>query len=82
MRPSEFDFRLWLGEDYSSDNYKYQDLLTLSNGQKSEHLTRLGLNNFDNKYNIELWTGFKDKYGTKIYESDIVGFYDIDGNIC
>lgn len=31
---------------------------------------------------IELFTGFYDKNKKQIYDGDIVGLYDIDGNIC
>ena len=58
MKPSEFDYRLWCKEDnsYWSFNDEQQRIIPRN----------------DNIWEIELWSGSKDKDGKKIFEGDVV----------
>lgn len=67
MKLKDFDFRIWHnGQKYAGDVVKKY----------------MGLSGFSDDVEVELWSGFCDSKGTKIYEGDIVSHYDKDGDIC
>ncbi|EJK2981491.1 hypothetical protein ND298_001713 [Campylobacter coli] len=61
MKLSDFDFRVW-------DNGKYHYPIKVNNDIVDINLT-IGIND-----EIELFTGFYDKKGNKIYEGDIIKY--------
>ena len=63
MRPQDFDFRIW---DNSTD--KFTELAI------SDNIRAIPRENDD--LVLELWSGFYDSKGTKIYEGDIVKLKD------
>ncbi len=76
MKPQDFDFRLYVvsAKDYVCDEDKYQILADLK--AKSEFMERNALK--EPQVEVELFTGFYDKNGTKIYEGDIIA-HCVDG---
>ena len=63
MKLKDFDFRIWdNGQKYAGDVVKKY----------------MGLSGFSDDAEVELWSGFYDSKGVKIYESDIV--QDSQGN--
>ena len=83
MRLQDFDFRLYVfsTKDYVRDKDKYQILADLKT--KSEFMERNALK--EPQVELELFTGFYDKKGRKLYENDIVvitglkNFFQIKG---
>ncbi|EPD7134327.1 YopX family protein [Campylobacter upsaliensis] len=57
MKLKDFDFRVWdKGQKYAGDVVKKY----------------IGLQEFSDDVELELWTGYFDKNGNKIYENDII----------
>ncbi|WP_270967022.1 YopX family protein [Campylobacter upsaliensis] len=57
MKLKDFDFRVWdKGQKYAGDVVKKY----------------IGLQEFSDDVELELWTGYFDKNGNKIYENDIL----------
>ncbi len=81
MKLSEFDFRIW---DKGINGYiKNQAILTIGNKMLvgNIHIGEMGefefmSENYDDDLEIELWTGFRDKGGVKIFSGDIISFRD------
>ena len=62
MKLKDFDFRIW-----DSNTNKFVEVLI------SDNIRAVPRNNDNNdNIEIELWSGFYDSKGTKIYEGDIV----------
>ncbi|MBR2495165.1 YopX family protein [Helicobacter sp.] len=70
MKFADFDFRLWNRKinSYVSVTYQFEE-------GKASFVPREEGGVFEY---IELWSGFRDKFGTKIYEGDIVCFKNRD----
>ena len=69
MKLQDFDFRIW-----DSNTNKFMEVLI------SDNIRAVPINN--NNIDLELWTGYKDSKGVKIYENDIVCcYFAMDGLI-
>lgn len=69
MKPSEFDFRLWI-----NDEGIYCDVMV--EAEEGGQMKLIPTN--DDNVEIELWSGFKDCNGNNIYAGDIVKNLDTD----
>ncbi|EMF7801236.1 hypothetical protein V4G61_001718, partial [Campylobacter jejuni] len=87
MKLSDFDFRVW---DKTKEEFlkKEPTLIKLDNERViAERISRFYANTADiadmfigngNDLEIELWTGYFDKNGNKIYENDILEYEPLE----
>lgn len=84
MQLKDFDFRVWNKDEetltYASKDYKLD--IGFSNPQQDYGMCESELHAYydgepmcPSDCEIELWSGFYDKDGTKIYENDIITCY-------
>ncbi|TKX29492.1 YopX family protein [Campylobacter estrildidarum] len=86
MKLKDFDFRVW---DKGINKYIENQTIAILNNRifaGNTHEGQIGefefmSENYDNDIEIELWTGFYDKNGKKIYEGDIIRCEYHDGCI-
>ncbi|ELK4752728.1 hypothetical protein Q6705_001733, partial [Campylobacter jejuni] len=87
MKLKDFDFRIW---DKTKEEFlkKEPTLIKLDNERViAERISRFYANTADiadmfigngNDLEIELWTGYFDKNGNKIYENDILEYEPLE----
>lgn len=68
MKLKDFDFRVWDKNYTGCDNKNCKCQSNFIYGEEA----KIRLSEFNNDVEIELWTGYFDKYGNKIYENDII----------
>lgn len=71
MKPSEFNFRLWVKDK----RIYYSAVLEF----EKRKMKLIPIN--DDNVEIELWSGFVDKNNKKIYDGDIVKYRNYDDNL-
>ncbi|EAJ9544030.1 hypothetical protein E5B64_09985, partial [Campylobacter jejuni] len=67
MKLKDFDFRIWDKNYTGCDNKNCKCQSNFIYGEEA----KIRLSEFNNDAEIELWTGYFDKNGNKIYENDI-----------
>ncbi|MFY4756149.1 YopX family protein [Campylobacter jejuni] len=88
MKLQDFDFRIWDYKRKTFINYQCQMSFVFNNERNKENYLKVmdcfdnknpknnefyGLKSYNsNDIEIELWTGYFDKNGNKIYENDII----------
>lgn len=74
MKLSDFDFRIWDKNYTGCDNKNCKCQSNFIYGEEA----KIRLSEFNNDAEIELWTGYFDKNGTKIYENDILEYEPLE----
>ncbi|EEU4954710.1 hypothetical protein HEJ39_002084, partial [Campylobacter jejuni] len=74
MKLKDFDFRIWDKNYTGCDNKNCKCQSNFIYGEEA----KIRLSEFNNDAEIELWTGYFDKNGNKIYENDILEYEPLE----